>query len=105
MLPYLVSYFRNKGHDWVNDNNFYAVMPIILTLSAMSFPLGMMSANRLGSRLTVLFGGFIIVTSVFVCSVSTDPLLFLVLYAGGFGIGKGFIYSASLRAAWSHLPG
>lgn len=26
-------------------------------------------------------------------------------YAGGFGIGKGFIYPAPLRATWSHLPG
>ena len=105
MLPYLVSYFRNKGHDWVNDSNFYAVMPIIVALSSISFPLGMASANRLGSRLTVLIGGSCVTAAAFVCSLSTNPVLFMIVYAGGFGVGKGFIYSAPLRAAWSHLPG
>ena len=27
------------------------------------------------------------------------------LYAVGFGIGKGFLYPAPLNAGWSHLPG
>jgi hypothetical protein len=31
--------------------------------------------------------------------------MFFVLYAVGFGIGKGFLYPAPLVAGWSHLPG
>jgi OFA family oxalate/formate antiporter-like MFS transporter len=31
--------------------------------------------------------------------------MFFILYAVGFGVGKGFIYPAPLRATWSHLPG
>lgn len=27
------------------------------------------------------------------------------MYSLAFGVGKGFMYSSALRAAWSHLPG
>ena len=30
---------------------------------------------------------------------------FFIFYAVGFGIGKGFLYPAPLKASWSHLPG
>lgn len=32
-------------------------------------------------------------------------MLFCVLYSIAFGCGKGFMYSAAVRAGWSHLPG
>lgn len=31
--------------------------------------------------------------------------MFFILYAVGFGIGKGFLYPAPLVAGWSHLLG
>ena len=65
----------------------------------------MKSANVIGSKITVLIGGTIVCLSVFATSFMRKPVLFFIFYAFLFGIGKGFIYPAPLRASWSHLPG
>ena len=65
----------------------------------------MKSANVIGSKVTVMIGGTIVCLSVIATSFMRNPLLFFIFYAFLFGIGKGFIYPAPLRASWSHLPG
>ena len=67
--------------------------------------MGMHVSNKYGSRWSVLIGGSIILISLAICMTTKQPIAFFVFYAGGFGIGKGFIYPAPLRATWSHLPG
>lgn len=62
-------------------------------------------SNRCGSRVAVFIGGLIICASLLICITTKQPVAFFIFYAGGFGIGKGFIYPAPLRATWSHLPG
>lgn len=104
MSPYIVSFFRNRGRD-VNQSQFYAILPLIVLVSTIFFPIGMSSASKFGSRKTILTGAVILVASVFIVSVYTHPVTFFIIYAGGFGIGKGFLYPAPLKASWSHLPG
>jgi MFS family permease len=65
----------------------------------------MKSANIIGSKVTVIIGGSIVCLSVIATSFMRKPVLFFIFYAFLFGIGKGFIYPAPLRASWSHLPG
>jgi len=65
----------------------------------------MKSANKIGSKITVIIGGVIVCISVLATSFMKSPILFFIFYAFLFGIGKGFIYPAPLRASWSHLPG
>ena len=60
-------------------------------------------ASTVGSRLTVALGGTITITTTFLSSLTVNPLAFFALYALGFGIGKGFLYPAPLKAGWSHL--
>lgn len=50
-------------------------------------------------------GGFVSLSTVLICSFLKSPTLFIYLYGLGLGFGKGFMYSAPLSAAWSHLPG
>lgn len=62
-------------------------------------------SNKYGSRYAVFIGGAIICGSVTISIFTKQPIAFFIFYAAGFGIGKGFIYPAPLRATWSHLPG
>jgi OFA family oxalate/formate antiporter-like MFS transporter len=62
-------------------------------------------SNTLGSRTSIFIGGLIICASITATAYTNLPIIFFIFYAIGFGIGKGFIYPAPLRATWSHLPG
>lgn len=48
-------------------------------------------------------GGSIAISCVLISSAVYYPSAFFVVYAVGFGVGKGFMYPAPLRAGWSHL--
>ena len=80
-------------------------MPIIVVISTLFFPIGMYVSNTLGSRTSIFIGGSLICASITATSYTNLPIMFFILYAVGFGVGKGFIYPAPLRATWSHLPG
>lgn len=106
MSPYIVSYYKNeKGIPSTSKNQFYAILPLVMVITVLVFPVGMATANNCGSRWAVLIGGIIICLSVFLTSFGVSPTLFFIFYAGGFGLGKGLIYPAPLRASWSHLGG
>lgn len=102
--PYIVGYFRGLGYD-SNMSKFYLVLPLIVITSTIVFPLGMELSERINSRFVIFMGGTVVLSSVLSSSYAKNPTAFFVLYAVGFGIGKGFLYPAPLKAGWSHLPG
>jgi hypothetical protein len=104
MSPYIVGYFRNLGFD-SNMSQFYMVLPLIVIISTLFFPLGMRLSTQINSRFVVFTGGIIVVISVLLSSLAVNTVTFFSLYAMGFGVGKGFLYPAPLKAGWSHLPG
>jgi OFA family oxalate/formate antiporter-like MFS transporter len=50
-------------------------------------------------------GSIVSITSVYLASSIKNPTAFFIVYAVGFGMGKGFMYPAALYVSWSHLPG
>lgn len=104
MSPYIVSYFRNQGKE-ATASQFYAILPLIVVVSTFIFPFGMKLSSKIGSRRVVLVGAILLCVSTYVVSVFLYPLTFFFVWAVGFGIAKGFLYPAPLRASWSHLPG
>jgi hypothetical protein len=99
-----VGYYRGLGFD-ANMSKFYMVLPLIVVTSTVVFPLGMSLSKSVNSRFVILVGGIIVLSSTVLASLSTNTTAFFVLYAIGFGMGKGFLYPAPLTAGWSHLPG
>ena len=81
------------------------VLPIIVLCSTIFFPIGMKLSGIIGSRLVILIGGLVTVGLVYLSASSTMIIEFFLLYAVGFGVGKGFLYPGPLKAGWSHLPG
>lgn len=104
MVPYVVGYYRMKGYD-INLSQFYAVLPIKVMVSTLVFPLGMQGATMFGSRIVIFIGLFLAIVSTLVASTKNEPLSFLIVYALGFGVAKGLLYPAPIRAGHSHLPG
>ena len=84
-------------------SQFYLVLPLIVITSTVFFPIGMEVARRFGSRTAVAIGGTVTVSTTFFSTFATSPSAFFMIYAVGFGIGKGFLYPAPLVAGWSHL--
>jgi len=105
MVPYMVGYYRQVGNLDSNMSQFYIVLPLIVITSTLFFPIGMKLAGTLGSRLVILIGGCITFTTCFMASYTQSTTLFFMLYALGFGAGKGFLYPAPLKAGWSHFSG
>ena len=103
MAIYIVGYFRMIGNLEANMSQFYLVLPLIVIVSTVFFPLGMETARHFGSRTAVAIGGTIIVLTTFCSTFTSSPTAFFIVYAVGFGIGKGFLYPAPLVAGWSHL--
>jgi len=103
MSLYIVGYFRSVGNLEANMSQFYLVLPLVVLVSTFVFPVGMETARNFGSRTAVAIGGSITIATTFLSSFTTHPLAFFMLYAVGFGIGKGFLYPAPLVAGWSHL--
>ena len=81
------------------------ILPLIVITSTFFFPIGMYLSGKIGSKLVIVIGGTVAVSCVLMSSFALSTGAFFVLYAVGFGIGKGFLYPAPLNAGWSHLPG
>jgi len=105
MSPYIVSYFKNNGYPEVTGKQLYSVLPVVMGISTLTFPIGMQISTNYGPRYAIAIGGVFICTCVFITSVWQSPTVFFIFYAGGFGVGKGFVYPSPLKASWSHLPG
>lgn len=103
--PYIVSYYQNAVDPSSSKNQFYAVQPMAMGFTIFAFPVGMKLAATKGSRLPILIGGVLIAIATLITSFGVSPFLFLMIYGAAFGVGKGFIYPAPLKASWSHLPG
>ena len=84
-------------------SQFYLILPLIVITSTLVFPFGMHVATKYNSRIAVAIGAFLVLGSNFLASYTSNVFLFFVLYALGFGVGKGFLYPAPLAAGWSHL--
>ena len=105
-MPYCAGYFRlNLGHSGVKMSQFYTVLPIIVLMSTVTFPIGMKYSGIYGPKTFMLLGGLVLITSVIVASYMTEPLLFYLIFAVGFGMGKGLAYPSSFKAGWILLPG
>ena len=103
MAIYIVGYFRHIGNPEANMSQFYLVLPLIVITSTVFFPIGMEMATRVGPRLAIATGGTIVVSTTFMSSFAQTPGAFFAIYSIGFGVGKGFLYPAPLKAGWSHL--
>ena len=50
ILPYVVGYFRDLGND-LNMSQFYTVLPIIVLISTIAFPIGMSASENYGPKM------------------------------------------------------
>lgn len=73
--------------------------------STIVWPFGMWLAGEIGSRRVIFIGGIFVVGMTYLSAQASSVISFFILYGLGFGIGKGFLYPAPLKAGWSHLPG
>ena len=62
-------------------------------------------SSVIGSRAVIFIGGLLAIGLTLISTITLSVHVFFVLYAVGFGMGKGLMYPAPLNAAWSHLPG
>jgi len=87
-----------------NMSQFYLVLPVIVIMSTVVFPIGTKLTLHLGSKGVILIGGLFATILCGLSTFATNIYVFFLLYAVGFGVGKGFLYPAPLNAGWSHLP-
>ena len=62
------------------------------------------SVNEILYFRILTIGGIVSIISVYIAIKMNNPNLFFLIYAVGFGLGKGFMYPSALYAGWSHLP-
>lgn len=89
----------------MTSDEFYIVLPSILCLSLLCFPIGMWFCSKFGVKKAFALGGSLCTLSIFIASFTTTAAGFYFAFVPMFTFGKGFIYTASLLSGWSHLPG
>ena len=65
----------------------------------------MKAAERIGAKKVLTAGGIVSLGMVYACSFIKSPTAFIYCYSAAFGLGKAFMYSSALQAAWTHLRG
>ena len=108
LIVYMVSYFRIVRKYNVNEDSFFPLLPMIVTIASIAFPVANhMIDNRFDgrSRPVCAIFSFVGLALIFSCLHELySPNVFLVVYTLGFGIMKGGVEACVLRAGWSHLP-
>ncbi len=103
IAPYIVGYFRDMGVQ-TNMSEMFAVLPVVVIISTLVFPIGTKLTAITGSKSVIWIGSNFCVVFTALATQATSVEVFFLLYAVGFGVGKGFLYPAPLNAGWSHLP-
>lgn len=107
--PYIVSYYRiYLGYD-VNYDTFYPLHSLTEISCSIVYPLAnflVMKVFGESSRPALIIGAIVGIGMLFCCvALKLNPYLFILMYASGLGIIKGFYKQCSLIAGWSHLGG
>lgn len=103
MCTYVVGYYRYLGSN-VTVEEFYIVLPSIMILSIFTFPVCMWLCPKIGVKVGFTIGGTLTTLAIFASSYTTNATGFYFSFVFLFTIGKGFIFTGSLYAGWSHLP-
>jgi OFA family oxalate/formate antiporter-like MFS transporter len=67
-------------------------------------PAGSILAGKLGARLTMMLGSFILAAGVYLSSYVNSLTSFLMLYSVMGGAGIGLAYTAPMMAGWKWMP-
>jgi OFA family oxalate/formate antiporter-like MFS transporter len=81
------------------------MLPVISTVSMPSIILGsFLAKNHLNPKLHILIGGSIGIIGCYMSSFTKSYYMFLILFAGSFGIANGLTYIVPLHIAWMYFP-
>lgn len=109
VLPYIVSLYRMHLKYDVNYDTFQPMQALTEIFASVSFPISNYLIDkhfRRHSRPVILLGGLLGLSLLFFSvALHVSPHVFLLMYASGNGIVKGFFKQSSLVAGWSHLGG
>ena len=104
IVIYVVGHLRDVGNN-VFAYEFYIVFPLMLITTTVFMPLGMKVSIIYPSYIAIFCGAFFQIGSIYLSSYINSPVLFIIVFAVGFGIGKSFTYSCAFHSATSHLKG
>jgi MFS family permease len=105
LVPYFTSHYRNtQGFSTLTSGPSFIVFPLIDILASFSMFFANRISKALTPKLTILFGGLFISCSLLICSLVTNPYLFLALYSIGVGIPYGILYIVPLENIYPYFP-
>jgi OFA family oxalate/formate antiporter-like MFS transporter len=80
------------------------VFPLTVVSQCLSMPWGPIITKKLGARMTLLLGAWIMAAGVYSASYATDLNVFLFCYSVMVGFGIGIAYTSPMIAGWSWMP-
>lgn len=105
--PYIVSYFRMYCRYDVNYDTFYPLQALTEISCSCTYPVAnflVVAVFNGRSRPALSIGAVLGIGLLCLCVViEVPPYAFIVMYAVGAGLVKGFYKQCSLVAGWSHL--
>lgn len=107
IIPYIVSYYRMYLKYNVNYDTFFPMNTMTEIISSLIYPYANYLVSKRfhqSSRPPLLIGLISGVILLFLgVAFKVPPYLFIVMYALGTGLIKGFNKQSCLMAGWSHL--
>ena len=96
---------------WANFNSYAPshlrsdfVFPLTVVAQCLTMPFGPVIARKLGARVAVVVGCWMMAFGVYLASYAKDVSVFIFCYSIMFGCGVGIAYAAPMIAGWSWMP-
>lgn len=103
IVVYTTSYYR-QWHPDLTLNFTQGIFPAQALCLAAAMPFGMIIANRIGFKTTLVVFSSILSIGLFLSSYATNFYLFATIYSIILGFCDGVIYTLPLWAGWKHYP-
>jgi MFS family permease len=101
--PQFLKFYDGLEHKGAQPDALI-VLPLTILSMCVSMPLGPIIVKAIGASKTMLLGGWIMSSGVFLASYAKSLSTFLAFYAIMFGTGTGLAYTAPMVAGWKWMP-
>jgi len=104
IAPYILTYFHNLGQTELNETDTFYILPVIIIVTMMFYPVGGRLARRYKPRNLILTIAPIGLTGIYVSSFMQNYWAWLAMYCCSFGFTIGCLYILPVQVAWVHFP-
>ena len=104
IAPYILTYFKNLGQTELTETDTFYILPVMLVVATVFYPIGGRLARRCKPRNLILTIAPFGLAGIYASSFMQNYWVWLAFYGGSFGFSIGCLYMVSVQVAWVYFP-